>query len=95
MNIDGKYKQSYYNLVVNESDTTVHIWNVKSGSIVELEKPIYNMLEQENFDGALAEYTDALIKEGVIVHSDLNEQQEISFCANKGSIPQVTIRLDL
>lgn len=81
MNI--KYKPSYYNLTVNESATTVHIWNVKRGSIVELEKPIFEKIELGCIDDAIVQYKDALVREGIIVPKDLDELQEILFCARQ------------
>ena len=83
MGADNKYKSSYYNLVINESETTVHIWNVKHGSVIELETPLYEELKQNRLNSGVLKYRDALIKEGIIVPESLDEQQEIIFSARQ------------
>ena len=83
MCMDDKLKLSHYNLVIDESAEEVQIWNTKRGSIVRLEKNVYDELKKGCFDGAVSQYIDSLVKEGIVVPKDLNEQQEIIFCARQ------------
>lgn len=80
---DNVLKLSYYNLVVNETATELYIWNTKRGSIVKLEKQIYEKVMQGCFTGEVIQYIDALTKEGIVVPKDLDEQQEIIFRARQ------------
>lgn len=79
-------KLSYYNLVVDETATELYIWNTKRGSIVKLEKQIYEKVTQGCFNGKVIQYIDALTKEGIVVPKDLDEQQEIIFEQDKDNI---------
>lgn len=79
-----KYKLSYYNLPVRETDTSIFIWNAKRGSIVELEKEMWALLENGDFQNErISAHSDSLHKQGIIVNSDLNEYDEIIFCAKQ------------
>lgn len=83
LSTDKGVKLSIYNLIVDESATELNIWNTKRGSIVKLEKHIYDKLAQGCFNGEVAQYIDTLLKEGIVVPQNLNEQQEIIFRARQ------------
>ena len=83
MRADGTFKLSFYNIILDESAAEVQLWNTKRGSIVKLERPVYEEFERSDFEGAGKQYIETLLKEGVLVPAGLNERQEILFRARQ------------
>ena len=46
MNTDHAWKLSYYNLIIDDFNDVVCIWNTKRGSVVQLDKDTYSCFEK-------------------------------------------------
>ena len=77
-----QYKLSYYNIVADETRDTVTVWNTKRGSVVELERPVWELLGRGDYaDARVAALLDGLRKQGIVVSADLDEYEEIVYNA--------------
>lgn len=83
MNTDHAWKLSYYNLIIDDFNDVVCIWNTKRGSVVQLDKDTYSCFEKNFFDSIPSSDLASYIKEGLLVPQDLDEQQEILFTARQ------------
>ena len=78
------YKLSFYNIVVKNEAGATYIWNVKKGSVVELENDIWELLQKGEFQNPrVVDDVSALEKEGIIVEKNLDEYSELIFKAKQ------------
>ncbi len=75
------YKYSFYNIPIKDCDDgTTYIWNSKSDAIVNLENDILNQLQnQEINENTCPNIFNDLLSNGIIVHKDLDEFNQIVF----------------
>lgn len=78
-----KLKPSFYNLVVDETDDEVYLWNAKRGSVVKLERTLFEEIGRQPLGDAVALHREDLVKAGFLVPADLDELQEILFYAKQ------------
>ena len=85
--IKNNYKISFYNLIVQEKDEFVFIWNTKSNAIVKLEKQLYKFINEGDFEQpTLRDNLVDLLRQGIVVAKNLNEFSEFVFRQKKFQI---------
>ncbi len=73
-----KFKYSYYNIVVSESEEFVYLYNSYSGALCKLEKDIHTLILNSALDDEnKCKFFDELHKQGFIVSAELNEYNKI------------------
>ena len=76
------YKPSQYNIILTPISNAVYtyIYNTKSGAIIKLEKPLYELIEKSAFEAtSLQSLLSDLLKQGIVVPKNKNELNEIIF----------------
>ena len=75
-------KLSCYNVVVDVAEASVHIWNTRNASIVELTPDEWAELQKGNYSSPIIkEELPALIRNGILVAKDLDEYSSVVFQA--------------
>lgn len=74
-----KYNFSFYNIIVEESDDCVFLYNTFSGAFAKLEKAIYDYIAKAEYidDNQPCPYFNELLKQGFIKPVELNEFNKI------------------
>lgn len=78
MKFINEFKLSIYNIVLDERNENVFIWNTHSNSIVKLEAGLYKLLQKECLKiEELGQYSTSLLKQGIIVPKKYDEFNHI------------------
>lgn len=76
----SEYKLSQYNIVLPIQNDEFIIWNTKTGSIVSLEKELWDCLNCHEYQYPIVtKNLKDLLKQGVVVSSKLNEWNQIVY----------------
>ena len=72
-----RYKESKYNLLVNQNERFSILYNCYNGGIIQLENQVYELLKQSNFFIESIPYGNDLLRNGFIVNSSIDEFQRV------------------
>lgn len=72
-----KYKESQYNILVEQDEEGVVLYNCYSGGIIQLENKAYESIQQTEFCIDSVLYGRELLQNGFIVNANINEFQRV------------------